>query len=340
MKRNRKVAVTVVVAATVFLVGCGLAKTEEKIAEKVASVTIPFEWFRLEKKQVEEKPIPEITGIDLKNEKVDIEGLRALTKRVNEIGESLSDHEDYLDIASGEKTLYQVLGSGRLSLDYGSGEDGLTETVQDFAETEYQWIDSLTLRQYGVRLDKEGNRTGYAVVDVNGVNDTKDFHIQTLQLQLDDRGLPVSAIRIRKPEDLSHTRTPLSEDSFLESSTHQDFALAWERARLLLADRKLYDRIAAGEVNASHIDIGALTKQLGFGKEYQPTVFSLVKSGRGTFSHWAITGYLYDDTNLNATTLYELTVADESGLHLYTIHYHRGTKTITHITKGSPFKEE
>jgi len=339
MMRNRRAAVALC-AAAMLLSGCGLDKTHETFADKIAAIKIPYQWFRHEGTPVKEKPIVKVTGMNMNREGVDIKGLRSLSEKVAIMGRALSDHNDYLDIASGKKSIFQVLGSEILSLDYGSGRDGLTETIQDFAKTQYQWIDSITLRQYGVRIDQKGKRTKYAVVDVNGVNDTKKFHIQTLQLRLDETGHPVSAIRIQKPEDLPHTRTPLTKNSFLESSTHQDFALAWERMRASLADPALYNRIASGKIKAGDHDIKALTRRLGLKEENQSALFSLLTHGRGTFNHWAITGYLYDDTNLNATTLYELTVADETGIYLYTIHYQRGTKTITQITKGSPFKGE
>lgn len=341
MIRKEKYLLVAILSTSILLLGgCDMEETEEKIAQKVASIVIPFEWFRAEPQEEEKKEIPQVYGLDLNEEPVEIDGLVKTSEVVKMIGKKLSDHDDYLDIAAGEKTIFQVLGNELLNMKYDLELDGLTETVQDFAQTEYQWIDSLTLVQYGVKADQQGNQTRYAIVDVNGVNDTMEFHVQTLKLELGDNGLPVSSVRIGEPFDKPNTRTPLTTNSFLYDSTHREFAFEWNKKIPLLADMELYERIVSGEVDKNHEDIKKLTKILDIDEISQSAVFSLVNHGMGTFVNWGITGYLFEDVDLNSRTLYELTVADETGLHPFTIHYNRGTKTITHITKGSPFKEE
>lgn len=341
MHRRKMIMILALIFGTsLILSGCSWEKTKEKMAEKIASVVIPFEWFRLEPEKIEKTEIPKIIGMDLTEEPVDTEGLKAFTELVRQAEKLLTDHEDYLAIASGKKSLFQVLGSSLLSYHYNTDSDGITETIKDFAKTEYQWIGSLTLRQYGYRLNEEGERIGYAVVDINGVNDTDKFHIQTVQLELDGSNLPKEAIRIGEPVDRSHTRTPLRIDSFLEIDTHLQFHREWEKLYPVFQDITLYEKIAKEEINASHEDVKKLVEKMGFPEEVKSTIFSLLKNGKGTFEHWGVTGYLFDDTDLSAMTYYELSVADESGIHRYTIHYHRGKKEITKITKGSPFKEE
>lgn len=341
VERKRICFLIGVLALSLSVLGaCDVREIEDRFAKKVASVTIPFEWFRREPQVVEKKEIPPVVGINLHEEPVDTEGLERAAEVMSKIGEKLSDHEDYLGIAEGEQTLFQVVGSELLDMNYDLDADGVSETVYDFAQTEHQWIDSITLIRYGVKVDQEGNRKVYAFVDVNGVNDTMEFHIQPLKVELGEKGLPVSAIRLGEPFDQPNTRTPLSKNSFLHDSTHKEFAFQWKRMHPYFANLELFERIVSGEVDENHKEIKKLTKALGIDELSQPAVFSLVNHGRGTFGSWGITGYLYEDVDLNSRTLYELTVADETGMHPFTIHYNRGTKKITHITKGSPFKEE
>lgn len=332
-----------VVAFTLFLSGCDMNETikntEEKVANKVASITIPFEWFKNDSGKVQEIKIPEVEGLNLEKEKVDVKSIVALQNKLAEMEEKLKDEGNFEEVVSGDKSVFNMIGSQHLSLRYGEDGDDLTKVIQDIGSVPHQFVNSLTLRQYGVKINPDGERTNYAVVDVNAVNDTEKFHVHSLFLSLDDNGKVTSSIKIGKPKDRQHTITPLTKDSFLFEDTHMEFQHNLQKIIHSLSNPTVYEQITMNEIEPTDTSIKSLTKKIGIKSKNTSTVYSLIQHGKGTFSEWGITGYLYDDKDVNAVTFYELMVADEEGYHYYTIHYHRGLKEITNISKGTPFKE-
>ena len=325
-----------------ILSGCEPKQTAEKVENAIASISIPFEWFKKGSEEVAQTEIPEIKGLNLAEEVVDLEEITSFSRQLNKIGEQLAIQNDFLEIVNGERSLFNLLGSDYFDfMTYDETEDGLNETLMDIGKVPHQWVHSLSLRQYGVKLTTDGKPQRYAIVDVNAVNDTEDFRIQTLQMTINEKGRIQSSRKIGEPSNMPYTVTPLStEDSFLSADTHREFLGELEKVIQNLSNPSIYSQIELDQITtAKDPSIKALTKQLALESQNEGTVFELLKRGKGVFEHWGITGYLFDDKNLNALTYYELSVADEEGIHCFTVHYHRGTKKITHITQGSPFEE-
>lgn len=330
------------VSTSILLSGCDieetLAKTQENIEHKVASITIPFEWFREDSEKIE-AVIPNIKGLNLSEEEVYIEEINDFSEKIANISGILAKEDKFEDIAEGKRTIFNVLGSEYLDMKYGEVKDDLSKTIQEIGKVPYQFVKSLTLRQYGVRLDEKGDIQRYAVVDVNAVNDTEDFRIQPLMLKLDESGTIYDSVKMGKNFDQPHTNTPLTKESLLFEDTHQEFKHLIEKTIQTLANTTIYSKIKLNEIKPDDPSITALLKNIGVEEKNKETVFELIQRGKGDFSSWGITGYLFDDKNVNGKTYYELAVADEEGVHYYTVHYHRGLKQITNISKDSPFKE-
>lgn len=329
--------------STVILGGCSVSETientEEKIANKIASISIPFEWFRNDPEAVQEVKIQEVEGLQLDKEKVDVEGIVELEKKLTDISEALKDEDNFQEIVDEGKNVFNILSNEHLSIRYGEHGDDLTKVIEDIGSVPYQYVNSLTLRQYGVKLYPGGDKVNYAVVDVNAVNDTEDFHIHTLFFTLDEEGNIIATTKVGNPTDRQNTITPLTKDSLLFEDTHIEFQHNLQKIIQALSNPTIYEQISLNEIDASDTVIKSLTKKIGIESKNTSIIYSLIQHGKGTFDEWGITGYLYDDKDVNAVTFYELTVADEEGYHFYTIHYHRGLKEITNISKGSPFKE-
>lgn len=328
--------------SALFMSGCSVegtvSNTEEHVADKVASISVPFDWFRKDP-GTKKVTIPTVHGLDLSKEKVDVDGLVNVQKNIAEISKLLTNKENFKEIVSGDRTIFNLLGSEYMSMNYNDRGDAFTTAIQEIGKTPHQWINSLTLREYGVRTNAKGKPEHYAVVDVNAVNDTEKFHIQSLRFTLDQNGLIQTSAQIGTPVDKTHTVTPLTKDSLLYDDTHQEFQHDMEKVIRSLSNPTIYAQIKSGEITSTDSVIKSLTKQVGVEYKNASTIVSLVKDGEGSFSEWGITGYLFDDKDVSGKTYYELTIANEDGYHYYTVQYNRGTKEITDISIGSPFKE-
>lgn len=341
MSRKYALLGSIFLTSTLFMSGCDISqtmtKTRETMENKIASISVPYEWFRNKPEQTNQKVISKVVGIDLAQEEVQLDELSALSKRIEAISTHLQDKEDFQAISKEKKSVFNILGSEYLDLEYDDTQDGLKKTIQEIGKVPHQWIGSLTLRKYGVQLNEKGERQRVAIVDANAVNDTEKFHIQTIRLALNEKGLIQSSTQLGKPVDKPHTGTPLTSESLLYPDTHLEFQRQIKNVIKALSNPTIYSQIQSQSITSTDTSIKALAKEIGVEPQNESTVFKLVKEGKGTFESWGITGYLFDDKNVTGKTLYELTVADQAGLHVYTVTFDRGLKKITNISTGSPF---
>lgn len=331
--------------ALLFMSGCDVDvdkkvnELEEKMANKIASIIIPFEWFKEDPEDIEEVVIEEVRGINLKEETVNKEHIALLEENLEEISEKLKDEENFKKIVSGNKNIFNILGSQYFSLRYGEDGDDLTSVMQDIGTVPYQFVNTVTLRQYGAKANENGEKETYAVIDVNAVNDTLDFRIYTLMLRFDEHGSVDSSVQLGEPVDKPNTFTPLTKDSLLAKNTHVEFQRNLKKVMQALSNEGIYEQISLGETDGVDTAISALTKKIGIESKNNSTIHTLIQHGKGVFEEWGVTGYLFDDKDVVPITYYELTVSDENGQHHYTVHFHRGLNKITNISKGSPFEE-
>lgn len=321
------------------LTGCNKEEMEEKVSNKIASISVPFEWFKGSPEDIEKLEPINVEGLNVAKEPVDLSDMNAFKTKLSEIEEILKDKEKFQLIASGEKSLMNVLGSGHISFYTQDDVDGISETLEDFGSEAHQWISGLTLRKFGVRLDSSGKKSNYAIIDINAINDTEDFRIQTLEILLDDAGAILSSVRVGEPKDNPHTNTPLTENSLLYEDTHEEFNQSFKKVIEVLTNQALFEDLENDKENDIDVIMHSVIKKLGVDEKNTKTVLELLMQSKGELKRWGITGYLFDDKNVTGMTLYELIVSDEEGYHFYTIHYKRGTNQITNIEKGSPFKE-
>lgn len=335
----KKVLVSGVFLTTALMLGgCSAEDMKESAINTIASIDIPFDWFKDDSKKVVIK-IMKVEGMDLAKEEIPTKQMKATQKNLDAMTEVLKDKDTFAAISSGEHSLYRVLGSDYFSLDYDAEHDALLQTMKEIGEVDHQYFDSFTLRQYGARMVK-GKLEPYAMIDVNAVNDTKDFRIQGIQLTFDENGKIKSSIQVDEPANKPHTNTPLTDESLLYEDTHTTFKKQMKDVIQTLSNTSIYEQIQLKEVTENSTEIQSLAKKIGLDSEQTTTVYNLVRDGKGKFVECGITGYLFDDNNVAGKTYYELIVSDEKGYHYYTVEYSRGEQKITNITQDSPFKEE
>lgn len=326
---------------TAFLLGgCSLSEIEESVSDKVASVSIPYQWFKDDSKSNEKAVIKEVQGLNLMKEVVDQKGLDKVDSSLSFIEKELSDERNFESLVNDKKSLINILGTEYLDMHYGEKSDALQKAIKLVGETPYQYIGSLHLQQYGVKLDKSGKRQTVSTIGVNAINDTENFFIQTLQLHHNKNGLIVNSVKHSQPYNNKHTVTPLKSDAFLNADTHRNFNQELQSMINAFKNPKLYENISKKSDSEVETSMKSLMKKVGFSSDNQAVVKELIQYSNGTFDHYGITGYLFDDKDVNAKTLYELTISNESGYHHFTICYARETDKIVEIKKGSPFKGE
>src|SRR5699024_3235642 len=91
---------------TAFLLGgCRLSEIEDSVSDKVASVSIPYQWFKDDSKSNEKAVIKEVQGLNLMKEVVDQKGLDKVDSSLSFIEKELSDERNFESLVNDKKSL-------------------------------------------------------------------------------------------------------------------------------------------------------------------------------------------------------------------------------------------
>lgn len=317
--------------------GCSKEEVVERVESKIASIEVPFHWFKKEEVKEKQKKVPTIQGLNLSKEKVPSVEIEHFSNQLNKMSEILSDEESFRAIADGHRNVFEELSSSYFDLRY-KEEDDFTKIIQQIGQTPYQFLQSLSLQQYGKMVNEDGTSQIIATIDLNAVNDTEKFLIHPLQLELSNEGKIKNATFVEDSMNRANTRTPLTKNSLLYEDTHLRFAQELKQMIQTLSNPTLYEKILEGGKKSPQTELTALEKKLSMTKK-QEVLAKLIQQGKGTFEHWGVTGYLFSDWNIQPLTHYQLTLANEDGLFHYTIEYNRGLNRITDIQIGKLLKE-
>lgn len=318
---------TCIIILLFITTGCDYETKKEEIKEefgnRLAQVSVPFEWFKLEKESSEEFVIPEISGLTLETLEIPREVQQSLRKNLNILSETLKSETSFYQIAHEQSNIRDHITPtiGSSSMDWME----LENIIQELGNVDYQFFHSFSIRGIG-QLEFKGVSDYVAFVDMNAVNDTEDFHIVPLEVRVSYDGKILSIVQRENAFDSAHTVKELSDDSFVFDNTHLLFLEKWEQLQKHLksiddSEESVKDKVI--EIGLKHgirDNADALVEL--FEKVHQDHDFDF-------------TAYLFDDRNLSSETFYELTLSTEDGYYTYTVLYNRGTKEISGIKKGS-----
>lgn len=326
----KKLLIVGVAVVSLVLSGCDIEETKEAVMEdfsnRLASVAIPFEWFKLEDIEVAEKKIPEVKGLVLEEETIPFDELDVLKESLLTVGNIVIDKETFKNVASGKEFLEDIIPSE--VKDRETDWRALEGVIKHIAEVDHQWIESFSVRSIGKKKFL-GSESYVAGVEVNSINDTENYNIYPLELSFDGDGKITSIVEAGKHYQSAHTVKTITEDAYLYENTHFMFLEKWEELRAQLVGVHTY------EENKEEA-LQGVASQMNLNEDLENLIF-LAEKGRD-LEHTGFTAYLLDDKNLEGITYYELMVSSEDGYHAFTVAYSRGEDKITSVQTGRLIK--
>jgi|SRR5690625_4053938 len=324
---KKTLTITMVIAVLFFVSGCDTeAKMEdakENFSNRLAQVSIPFEWFRLDDVSEGKTVIPKVSGLTLETEEIPKQEMIDLKSNLNVLSDGLEDNFIFLDVAKGQKPITQHITPTIASSSMNWRE--LESIIERIGEVDHQWFYSFSLRGFG-KSHFKGSSDYIAFVDLNAVNDSEDFHIVPLELKVAGDGKIKSIVQRDNEYDSPHTVKELADDSFVFDNTHLAFLDKWQPI-----EQELSHIHSEKEEAKQEVEKVRKRHAIDVSDETLISLFSHLKDNH----ELGFTAYLFDDRNLVPQTHYELTVSTHSGYHTYTIIYDRGKREVTEIKTGT-----
>lgn len=296
--------------------------------EKLSSISVPFEWFKLD-----EVPEKEATATWAKVEKIEL-------AKKEDMKEAHAFYQEFLEPLDKELTNRETMerfatgnNTSRETFPYFSNlrtsKDVFGEAVRSVYSEPHQYVVSTTLTGIG-KTAVNGEVMTVLSVSMNSVNDTEKFltHDFVMYLNAENNIVDVS---LNKESNRSHTVKPLSKDSEWVESTHKDFLFAWKDFLSLpkQEDWKSVDKNM----------MSSWVSQFGLDDSSTNVLYEWYRMNEGDVTRGQITGYLHTDHEALAETWYEITYPHKNSddTTSITVVYDRGLNKMIRIQKNSPF---
>lgn len=326
-------AITTIALASLLMVGCepidnGVDRLDEYAQTKLASMEVPFEWFKLdEAAEVETVNWNELSSIQLPKKDNTLNELKAWQKLVDTLEEEVTNEVKLNGFLERTRHSHQSF-SGFASLVSDKQEDDFGDLLRSIYKTPYQFVQSMTLT--GAGTTKNGK---VLFVSLNVVNDEQAFQVYSLQLNVDAKNHIQSVKLIEGAAEQEATPTPLTEKSEWKESLHEEFSYLWQDIVAYPVQAE-WESVTKEELTSWLIRHGVIEREAS-----ATAVQRWFKENEGDLSRAAVTGFVHTDDQANAITQYEVSypVKNSAMQRTLTVHYDRGLNAVTLIEPGSPF---
>lgn len=303
------------------------------------SMTIPFEKLLDNDRTVQHEDVGEIPKVTQLNLKTDTESkIEEFTKITKILTKKLQDKDLYIkNVTSNyKKTFYS--NESIFSKDYidemnsREKEDILIELLEDIYRTPNRKVYSTTLVAIGKQVIN--NKEVYKmVVDVNAVDDDLGFHIQRIDILLNNNK---SIINIKKNGEMRNevnTVNPITKDSEIVTSVHDKFIAEFKNLINSISNKPLYEKLIREGKNGESSEFKSFVTKIDLKDKEISSLYDMFKAGKGEFKNYAITSYEHKDINADAITNYTITIPYEGGISSFNIDFNRISNKIIGIKK-------
>ncbi|MFJ8531152.1 hypothetical protein [Bacillus sp. NPDC094106] len=314
---------------------CAMVLSSSIVMSGCTYYKIPFKSFVKEiKPEEKEKKIPKIAGLKIEDIQNELDSLDSMDNQLKTIESIIKEKDSYLKAMSNGKSMYKLLHSV-FTNNYESNEDAFFETLADMYKKEHRKVDSITLTAFGKQMI-DNNEKYKAIIDINSVDDDKTFDIQTIELILNDKLKIEKSNKVGSIHESEHTESPLMGESTMESNVHNEFLLELNTFLHSMDSKGLHQQVVNEEVKENSPEFAELAKKMGLSEKSASALYQLSKFTKQEMNKKAITGYLHDDKNVRAVTVYTLSVPTEKGIHHFKIDFKRGMNKIISIKESNP----
>jgi hypothetical protein len=322
------------ITTSLLLGGCtpieqGIEKADKYAQDKLASISVPFEWFKNEEiiaKDLGEWKEP--TALPLPDKDVTAEELQKNQEIVETLEKQILSPvkmKGFLGRARDSQSSFEVF-----SIEEGQ-PDVFGNVLREIHGTPHQKIESVTFTGTGHVWDEKDKEVLF--VSLNVVNDNENFLVYPLMFTLNEQQQIDSVRQLKNESSLVATPSPLTNKSEWHESVHQEFSFAWK-------DFQSYPKTNEwASVNEDDFSSWLTTHSVEEREESVGTVHAWFKESEGDISRAKVTGYIHTDEQATALTLYEVSYPKKNSLEhqLMTVSYDRGLNKIKRIEMGSPF---
>lgn len=322
------------ITTSLLLGGCtpiehGIEKADKYAQDKLASISVPFEWFKNE--EIIAKDLgewKELTALPLPDKDVTAEELQKNQEIVETLEKQILSPvkmKGFLGRARDSQSSFEVF-----SIEKGQ-PDVFGNVLREIHGTPHQKIESVTFTGTGHVWDEKDKDVLF--VSLNVVNDNENYLVYPLMFTLNEQQQIDSVRQLKNESSLVATHSPLTNKSEWHESVHQEFSFAWK-------DFQSYPKTNEwASVNEEDFSSWLATHSVEEREESVGAVHSWFKESEGDISRAKVTGYIHTDEQATALTLYEVSYPKKNSIEhqLMTFSYDRGLNKIKRIEMGSPF---
>lgn len=304
---------------TVVLTGCSLTIPFQKLLDSKDNIT-----------QVEPVgEVPKVTSINLSSPDTEGKNIEGFDKIAKSLEQKLKDKDLYIEnITSSSKRTFYSYQNEIFSKEYieainnETKKDILIEVLGEIYSTANRRVYSATV----VSLGKEvvNHKEVYnLILDVNAVDDDLGFHIQRLNLTLDNNKMIIDAHKIGGLVDEINTTTPITEDTDISASVHKEFVAELKSLITSMSNKALYDKLVQENKNGESSEFKSFISRVNLTNKNLNSLYDMFKSGKGEFKTYVITSYAHKNIDAEPITTYTVTIPYEGGVSSFYIDFNR-----------------
>lgn len=321
--------------SAILLSGCTsvdstIEKADAYAQEKLASIAVPFEWFKHDKSKTNEKVDSwgNIPALALPVKDLSEKQLVAYQKMFADLEKELVNREAMEQFASNSNTSREAFP---FFATLASSEDVFGDAVRSVYSEPHQYVSSLTVTGIGVR--QVGEKTEQVVtVSMNSVNDTEKFLTHDFVFFLDAKNNIVD-VELNQEMRRINTVKPLTKDSEWVEGVHKELQFMWK-------DFASFPQQEDWKAVDKGVFKSWVAEQGIEGEGSADILYEWYRMNEGDLTRGKITGYLHTDHSALAETHYEVTYPHKNTdkTTSFTLVYDRGLNKIIGLKTDSPFK--
>ena len=332
MKKKKFGIVATLIASSLLMGGCtqidqGVEAIDSYAQNKLASMSVPFEWFKLDEQKEPEAPVWQvISPLALPGTDETQKSLNEYLAQVESLEEELVNPVKMTGFLSRNRPAHVAFNGFAIEEE----KDVLGKVLREVDSVPYQSVSSLTLT--GIGMNASGERT--LLVSLNAINDTEDFLLFPMKLTVGENGLFKNVEQVGKANAVASTPTPLSEKSEWVEAVHGEFGHLWTEVKSFPGKEDWTS------VNEADLNAWLLLTGIEDSEKSAKALFEWYTANEGNLKLAEVTGFVHTDEKASAITKYEISYPQKDSEHIakMTIHYDRGLNKIVNIEPGSVFQ--
>lgn len=321
-------------SSAILLSGC--TPVNEKIEqldgyaqERLSSIPVPFEWFKLDKKKADtNESWHNIAPLNLSDKDQSKERFKSEEVMIADLTKEVVNREAMKRFAEDTSSSYEAFPHFSTS----EGKDTFGDTVRSIYRQPHEFVTGLTLTGMGERETSKGKES-ILTVSMNSINDTEKFIIHDFIFTLNDKK-EITNVVLNQKSSRINTHKPLSQDSEWNETVHKEFKFVWNDFKAFPENENWK------QVDANVFTSWVSTMGVEEDKDSAVVMHNWYQKNEGKLSRAKITGYLHTDHSALAQTLYEVSypIKNQKQNESFTVIYDRGVNQIVGLRKGSPFQ--